>query len=1349
MLSYKMRHFIAAWLLAAYTAKAQFSGGNVTIYMITPMCEGDYDTCGWPAGASMNVAAQKQVEMINAVGLLRGNVQLNMKVRDDHCSPNYGSIEASQIMLTMLSGGEVPFGVLGSGCSGSTMSIARMFNTIRMPLISHAASSTGLSNRAAFPNFYRMYPPDGPSVAVWFGLCDTLGWNSFALTYDSDYGIGMVPFVNSVIASYPAMTDLFAGVDAAYLQVKDVSFYNQIARELIRVKARVLLAVMYSNNQAAIMCQMYKEQMADMYSFRLGWYAANWQFADLTVCTQQEMATITDLEIIAIAPTWGADSTVVGACNTPGYTIQDFISYYNQQLAATGTEDFMSQAYAADAVCMMALMFNEMMDFTGDDLTPLFQMDEATYTEYNQRAQAISFTGVSGPVSFPPDATQDGSGDRIADFNIYQYVNGVLDNLGVYVTSGGPRRLQSGGLQLSTGKSLTFTQGYTMANPPPPLVPTCLIGQVFNYQLNQCEGCPAGKEYLPLTQTCECVPGSYKVGLTCQTCPGGNFSELAGSAACAACIPGKYSDPGAVECIQCSQGSFAPSSGMAACVTCDATFTTNLKGATDRSQCVCPEEKVYDRQVAQCVGCDFVADRGVECPGGHSVTDTNEDYSPILLPGYMSTASNPYSVFTCINEDERCEDERPLTDTGSTCPENFDPNSDMCSACLDGWRMVGDECIDCGDDAEGFSAKWLMPFKVLALAIVESVIISGMYINVNKPQVSGMISIELLINYVQVLQEVSGLPLLWPSLLQDCINLMELASIGGFLGLFGIHVQCLTSGSYWLSFLMTFLAPLSVVFLFVPLWCISQLIPFPFGIGRMNVPYIMNTCGSIYFTVFVSIICAMLSLFITEKMPNGKMMVAGWPGCEMGSSLWLQAAPVSFLGAVISMCFFAYIARAVWIAPRYAPVSQAFNDRYRFAFENYRPDRWWWILIELTYYLFLALAQVVTQRVHMRIYLLTFILITNMVVCFEIQPWKYIKNNLVDMTLQICLTGTLVTFTSFIEREAMEDDEFTYSIDVLAVWALIFIIVACLAAACGFGAWLFSLIKPPHGEMARILTLAVQFRDLVTQLILMPHKDFMTSVEELNEFDQKRLNDVMTTLVSLFLEKQPDMKLFHQRRMPGIPFGIWDQRDTTTKVLKSSVEGEAASVLHEQSWDRLLMMILSDDLRNKNFENEKDSGMAAGLVRSMSKASGRSSTHAMVQNLVIKPQGSKADVNPQDPEAGKFEVLGEHQASEGVSANSFAKLVGEHTILGAYELNRIFEFIDYDGKAEITMEDLTVAMQSCDVKLDDGSRKALRDIFQTRARRNSYIENQEMWEMQKQELEEAAAAANNEAQGES
>jgi len=128
------------------------------------------------------------------------------------------------------------------------------------------------------------------------------------------------------------------------------------------------------------------------------------------------------------------------------------------------------------------------------------------------------------------------------------------------------------------------------------------------------------------------------------------------------------------------------------------------------------------------------------------------------------------------------------------------------------------------------------------------------------------------------------------------------------------------------------------------------------------------------------------------------------PEVELGSPEWLVVLPLIILGFLLyCVSFITFVAHAVWMAPRWASHWPGFLERYRFAFGVLRLDRWWWVLFYVCYCLGLTCVQITTSSAHSRLLLLTTLILTYGCMCFYAHPWKFRKNNHVDLHLQTAL----------------------------------------------------------------------------------------------------------------------------------------------------------------------------------------------------------------------------------------------------------------------------------------------------------------------------------------------------------
>lgn len=80
-------------------------------------------------------------------------------------------------------------GIIGTKVSFSTIPLASMVSLYNIPLVSHTASSTLLSNRTNYPSFFRTMPSDKHQIQAMLAVIKKFRWNYVvAIGSDDDYG---------------------------------------------------------------------------------------------------------------------------------------------------------------------------------------------------------------------------------------------------------------------------------------------------------------------------------------------------------------------------------------------------------------------------------------------------------------------------------------------------------------------------------------------------------------------------------------------------------------------------------------------------------------------------------------------------------------------------------------------------------------------------------------------------------------------------------------------------------------------------------------------------------------------------------------------------------------------------------------------------------------------------------------------------------------------------------------------------------------------------------------------------------------------------------------------------------
>eukprot|EP00929_Paragymnodinium_shiwhaense_P068154 TRINITY_DN3424_c0_g1_i4.p1 TRINITY_DN3424_c0_g1~~TRINITY_DN3424_c0_g1_i4.p1 ORF type:complete len:1379 (-),score=296.37 TRINITY_DN3424_c0_g1_i4:391-4527(-) len=771
----------------------------------------------------------------------------------------------------------------------------------------------------------------------------------------------------------------------------------------------------------------------------------------------------------------------------------------------------------------------------------------------------------------------------------------------------------------------------------------------------ECAACSPGMVSLPVNSP---------KGLTyqCDACAEGTFTDSFMAVTCYSCDKGKFTgEKGLSSCSNCQMGRFQTELGKSECDACNATFATQILGASTLSACVCPRTTYYSHDGDKtCRPCSERTKIGLECPGGHSVTNPLRDTTPLVLDGFMSMADDPLSLYTCADVDA-CRGSRALEKMDEMCPPNYDLEVGQCARCKDGYYMENRVCIYCTGDNSGI----LMVIKLFLALLLQLGVVVYLIVRANRPQKMGLISMTLLVTFIQVLLQIMRLPLMWPTPLRSFFGEMEIFSVEGIFSLLTLQPACVVSGGFLSKIMFDAFMPGTAVFHILLLVGFTRL----FRID-MPVDHAINTIALIYKGLFITIISMALQIFVPDVMPGGVEMVKMMPGLEIGSDTWNQGVPIALLSFVLyCVSFAAFVAHAVYVAPRWIATWPNFIRRYRFAFGALRPDRWWWCMVRIGYSLGLTVLQIVSRTVHMRIYLVTFLILSYTTMCYHYRPFKFEKCNQVDVVLQGSLVFFLFVAMSFIDNALIDPADLETTRHDLSIVACIFLAMAAMHAAQGFLVWLYSMWHPPATKMGNKLVLSNKFRDVATNILLLPDGQYNASILDLGEMDLKRLNEVVHTLVPEFLKTQPHTFPLKQRLVPDVPFRTWEEGAFSVETLKSTAEGTFNERVTMNARQRIRLLQLARDVTTATVGGQS-------LKPSVSQRSIRDI------GLEKTVEGALNHVRAVFEDAGLAELTKEEYVAAQQSV----------TKLSAQDLEELFDFLDYRHRGFVSFDDVASAI---------------------------------------------------------
>lgn len=136
-------------------------------------------------GVEREAAFRIAIEEINADTTLLADTTLKYLVRDTATDSAVGPVVAQELIDAGV------FGLVGAASSGVSAAIAAKAEAAKIPQISYSSTSPTLSDKAEFPYFLRVVPPDSVQGVAIANIIDEMGWDTVStLSTNDDYGQG-------------------------------------------------------------------------------------------------------------------------------------------------------------------------------------------------------------------------------------------------------------------------------------------------------------------------------------------------------------------------------------------------------------------------------------------------------------------------------------------------------------------------------------------------------------------------------------------------------------------------------------------------------------------------------------------------------------------------------------------------------------------------------------------------------------------------------------------------------------------------------------------------------------------------------------------------------------------------------------------------------------------------------------------------------------------------------------------------------------------------------------------------------------------------------------------------------
>ena len=152
------------------------------------------------------IAANDALDRINADTSLLGNITLGLISLDECDRPDAALGQTLRMVAGSEDVGTLGFisrpevsavvGVVGTLTSGTSVSVAPLFNLFDVTVISQAATSDDLSDRFKYPNFFRMVPADSFQTQVMVDMMAVFNWTYISVVHsETSYGYNGLKFI--------------------------------------------------------------------------------------------------------------------------------------------------------------------------------------------------------------------------------------------------------------------------------------------------------------------------------------------------------------------------------------------------------------------------------------------------------------------------------------------------------------------------------------------------------------------------------------------------------------------------------------------------------------------------------------------------------------------------------------------------------------------------------------------------------------------------------------------------------------------------------------------------------------------------------------------------------------------------------------------------------------------------------------------------------------------------------------------------------------------------------------------------------------------------------------------------
>lgn len=169
-------------------------------------------------------------------------------------SEEVAGLRAVEISTAIKERSQNIIGVIGAERSSDSESMSTIFSrlpkTLRPPMVSYSSTSVSLSNKQAFPNFFRTIYSDQIQVKVLTSLMSELEWNYIAIVYENNsYGIHGANALQTELQQRGICIRYSYGFNTTY--GVELSTLSQIIRDITLPKGGAVSGIVFIGGQSS------------------------------------------------------------------------------------------------------------------------------------------------------------------------------------------------------------------------------------------------------------------------------------------------------------------------------------------------------------------------------------------------------------------------------------------------------------------------------------------------------------------------------------------------------------------------------------------------------------------------------------------------------------------------------------------------------------------------------------------------------------------------------------------------------------------------------------------------------------------------------------------------------------------------------------------------------------------------------------------------------------------------------------------------------------------------------------------------------------------------------------------